>query len=166
MIQLLRILSLWEGKCGGLTLEVYARSPGDTYHLFELGNEKDHPFRFEDDLDRTPGLVDYIKQYYFPDFMCRKQHPVDGIVQRIYGTPLQFRPWSMRNAMPILPKTPIVQGLLLRAIFSRGISYGSLAKLFRESLIALKWVRLEKWTILPPKLTIDSYQGITPYYSE
>ncbi|KAH7157333.1 hypothetical protein B0J13DRAFT_494412 [Dactylonectria estremocensis] len=140
---LLNALSSWGGIRGGLTLEIDAHSPSDQiYHwkLFELLD--DYPFRFEEDLDRSPGFLEYYRQKWAEartNVIVRRDITVHhGMAQRLRGTPLELH--SIRN----LPDVPIVKGLFLRKRFYRGIALKSLARLCRESFVALESCRLER----------------------
>lgn len=62
--------------------------------------------------------------------------------------------------MPILPTALIVKELLIRQQFIRGITLASLAKLLRESLVALEWLRIERLTALTKELEVAFHDGI------
>ncbi|KAI5468192.1 hypothetical protein BGZ63DRAFT_431803 [Mariannaea sp. PMI_226] len=156
MIYVLETLSSWSGIIGGLTLEISAFSPSDTRHrYYEVEMDSDYPFLFEDDLKRRLGLLNYHREKRADiraSLNSHRQNTIPEERQRLHGTPLEFRPWSLRNAMPTLPSAPIVKGLLIRRQFFRGIALPSLAKLLRESLVALEWFRFERWTNLTREL--------------
>ncbi|KAM5368710.1 hypothetical protein ACJZ2D_009376 [Fusarium nematophilum] len=151
MRQLLNALSSWRGIRGGLTLEISARSPSDVrngYREFEM--DDDYPFRFEDGRNTRPNLVlDILRRL---PIWFHVHEALNEEMQRQYGAPLEFRPRSPRNPIPALSKAPIVKGLLMRRQFFRGIALPSLAKLLRESLVALEWFRLERWAATTEEL--------------
>ncbi|KAM5361277.1 hypothetical protein ACJZ2D_013226 [Fusarium nematophilum] len=144
MAALLNALSSWEGIQGGLTLEICAHSPSDQiYHPHEIEIHDDYPFRFEEDLERYPGFSEYRRQKREErrqSGIIRRDVAVQyGMAQRLRGTPLELQPW--RN----LPNVPIVKGLILPQWFLRGIAFTSLAKLLRESFIALESFQLDRY---------------------
>ncbi|KAF4472974.1 F-box domain-containing [Fusarium albosuccineum] len=168
--QLLRILSSAQGP-GGLTLEISAHSPSDLKHRFhELEMEESYPFRFESDLSKSPSLLEYRRQRFQEVQDKQISHGPNrtsfGQMQRLYGTPLELRPWFLTdkrgrpNPVPTLPQVPIVKGLLIRQHFFRGIALPTLAKILRESLIGLKWFRLERWTSLTNKVEREFYKDL------
>lgn len=65
------------------------------------------------------------------------------MVQRLRGTPLELQQRLMRKH---LPNVPIVQGLVFRLEFFRGIAFTSLAKLLRESFINLHSFYFERYS--------------------
>ncbi|KAF4445500.1 F-box domain-containing protein [Fusarium austroafricanum] len=77
------------------------------------------------------------------DYQCHGPDG-DGIHQRLRGTPLEFKPSLIKKKSPYsgpahnLPSTPIVKGLRLCMDTPRVIELESLAKLCRESFVALE----------------------------
>lgn len=160
MKMLLKILSSWEPKPGsqGLVLELSAHSPSDLQHRFrnfEMNDE--YPFQCEEDLRRSPGVLEYSRQKY-PELVDEERirhrtspRPTLGEHQRFQGTPLELRLWKKgnrkghRNPISTLPEVPLVRGLLIRRQFYRGFAAISLAELFRQSFTSVEWFRLERW---------------------
>ncbi|KAF4964064.1 hypothetical protein FZEAL_10891 [Fusarium zealandicum] len=156
MAALLNALSSWDGIRGGLRLEINAHSPSDQkYHPLEFAIHDDYPFKFEEDLERYPSFSEYRRQGRLD---CRvagitRHHIVakHGMMRRLRGTPLELQPWLFQrhqgcgNSIRNLPQVPIVKGLLLRQEFFRGIAPTSLARLLRDSFVALESFRYERW---------------------
>ncbi|KAH6987797.1 hypothetical protein BKA56DRAFT_713874 [Ilyonectria sp. MPI-CAGE-AT-0026] len=169
---LLDSLSSWKGIRGGLTLEIIAYSPSDQeHHRVGLELSDDFPFLFEEDLGKSPDYSEYCRQKR-EENRRRSQgirpHPTDtqhGMAQRLRGSPLELQPWlgdkpqSYGKCIRNLQDVPIVKGLLLRQEFLRGIALKSLAKLCRESFVALESFRLERYV----GLTREAEQG---FYKE
>ena len=156
IVVLLNALSSWEGIHGGLTLEINAHSPSDQkYHWREFEVHDDYPLRFEEDLERYAGFSNYYRQKIAErrkSGIIRRDIAVQhGMAQRLRGTPLELQSWlvdkrqSCGDTTTNLPNVPIVKGIILREEFFRGIAFTSLAKLFRESFVALESFYLERW---------------------
>ncbi|KAI8725456.1 hypothetical protein NCS52_00116700 [Fusarium sp. LHS14.1] len=151
---LLDILSSWDRKHGGLTLEVIALSPSDVeHHAYEPELADDYPFQLEEDLEQPSRFREYHAAKSTEHRAFSNRHMRQALV-RLHGTPLEMTPLSRKGrpkSIPTLPETPIVKGFLIRRSFFRGFALSSLAKLFNESLVALEWFRLERWA----SLTLD-----------
>ncbi|RSL81075.1 hypothetical protein CEP51_006119 [Fusarium floridanum] len=156
MVILLNALSSWDGTRGGLMLEITAYSPSDQiFHPLQLDIRDDYPLRFEEDLEKCPNYSEYYKkkkaEIMGSEAIRRPAVVRDKMAQRLRGTPLELRPWLVEreerfgNPTRSLAKVPIVRGLILRRSLLRGISGKALAKLFRESFVALGSFRLERW---------------------
>lgn len=156
MVILLNALSSWNGTRGGLILEITAYSPSDEiFHPLQLDIRNDYPFQFEEDLEKYPSYLEYYKKKradILSSGVIRRPAVVRrGMAQRLRGTPLEFQPWLVEreaassNTTRSLANVPIVKGLILRRSLLRGITGKALAKLFRESFVALESFRLERW---------------------
>ncbi|KAM0232124.1 hypothetical protein ACHAP5_010825 [Fusarium lateritium] len=72
----------------------------------------------------------------------------DGEAQRLRGSPLELKPSLVKKRHPYsstirdLPNTPIVKSLIIRFRFRRGVAVKSLAKLCRESFVALESLQI------------------------
>ncbi|KAH7175333.1 hypothetical protein EDB81DRAFT_895846 [Dactylonectria macrodidyma] len=171
MVVLLNALSSWQGISGGLTLEVIANSPSDVeYHPKEFRLLDNYPFRFEEDLDRSPNYSQYYRQKNEEDRERRSnitrrlpRRVRHGMAVRLRGTPLELQPWLFRrrqgcgNLMWNLPVVPIVKGLLLREEFRRGIALTSLAKLCRDTFVALESFKLRSHLIPALPASVDRF---------
>lgn len=172
MAVLLQVLSSWEGVYGGLTLEINAHSPSDQkYHPFYLEVHDDHPIRFEEDLNRFSELLEYYKkkkEERRDSAVVRRNVAVrEGMAQRLSGTPLELQSWLIKRQRSgektrrNLPSVPIVKGLCLRPEFFRGVAFTSLAELFRQSFVALKSFRLQRWVSGKGEEDVDFMNGMT-----
>ncbi|CAH0037148.1 unnamed protein product [Clonostachys rhizophaga] len=129
----------------GLTLEISVYSPSDNNHRFNFcAQENDYPFRTEADLGKTPSLLEYHRQRAALGPTAQQKEHESGTLflyrdaKRLYGTPLK-----LGSTAPVLPRAPIVKGLLLRRSTCRSIDVGALAQILRQSLVALTWFRYE-----------------------
>ena len=137
---------MWEGTQGGLTLEITAHSPSDNkFHSTELELYDDYLFHFENDLDRYPGGMRKFWEQKREKIMngIRSGPSRWRMALRLRGTPLELQQRLMRKH---LPNVPIVQRLVFRPEFFRGIAFTSLAKLFRESFINLRSFNFERYS--------------------
>lgn len=137
-------------------LEITAYSPSDEiFHPLQLDIRNDYPFRFEEDLEKCQSYLEYYKKKR-ADIMSSEviRRPAvvrRGMAQRLRGTPLELQPWLVEreegfgNQLRSVAKVPIVKGLIMRRSLFRGITGKALAKLFRESFVALESFRLERW---------------------
>ncbi|KAF4459063.1 hypothetical protein FALBO_14187 [Fusarium albosuccineum] len=114
-------------------------------------------YYLKEDLGRSPSLLESLRETFTELRATQNTHwPTftNEAIHRVYGTPLELRPWSLRdkrgrlNPPPTLPEVPIVKSLCIRPHFLRGITLPSLARLFRESLVALVSFRFEIYTAL------------------
>ncbi|KAH7176877.1 hypothetical protein EDB81DRAFT_898368 [Dactylonectria macrodidyma] len=143
---LLHVLSRWTpNRDGGLTLEISAHSPSDTEHYYRnlLDFDRQKHFHLEEDLQRSPGLVEYTRQRQAELNSRKNRHRLRltlGAAQRFQGAALALNSWRP------LPVTPIVKGLCLRPHFFRGIALRTLGKIFRDSFINMTSFRFERWT--------------------
>ena len=99
-----------------------------------------------------------------------------GMALRLRGTPLELRDWvyacrkRKRNGTGpatgtwTLPKVPIIKELVLRQEFLRGIALPSLAKLLRESFVALESFRFERCSGRMAGAEIHFYNGKITLY--
>lgn len=146
MRQLSDALSFWDSADGGLKLQISAWSPSDTRHgFFEYEMEAEYPFRFETDL---AGLAAYQNQRRVDHAAASSTHARDnslGALQRLFGNGLNFTSWLSKSTATILPPTSIVKGLVLWGLFYSGIAPVSLAKVFRECLVGLESLHIERW---------------------
>lgn len=152
---LLNALSTWDGADGGFTLEVTAHSPSDEkFHRGVFDFYDGYSFRLQGG-ESHPGMVEYYKRKESErraSGVRRRTRAVKrGMARRLRGTPLAIQP-DLINTTPdcrsieqSLPNVPIVKGLILRHEFFRGVAPASLARLFRESFVALEVFRLERW---------------------
>ncbi|KAH7140605.1 hypothetical protein EDB81DRAFT_691883 [Dactylonectria macrodidyma] len=168
IMKLMKVLSAWKPgyRREGLTLEISAHSPSDGKHQFmNIEMEDDYPFQLEEDLKRTPGVLEYhrrrteeIRQRQGPH---RQTAVTRGHLDRAHGTPFELRPWRLRNkrgrpmAMPTLAEAPIVTGLRIRGQGFRSLAAMTFARLFQESLTGLLWFGIQRWTSLR-----DEYEEI------
>ncbi|KPM40299.1 hypothetical protein AK830_g6275 [Neonectria ditissima] len=161
---LLCILSRWEPQHGpgGLTLEISAHSPSDLRHRFrDYRMEDDYPYQLEEDLKIYPGLFMYhvhkSRRFLWWNFSHRTRRQRMGDMQRLYGTPLELKPWPSKNEQghpneaPTLAKAPIVKGFLIRHQCYRSFAVTTLATIFEQSLIAVTSFRFETRTPLTAK---------------
>lgn len=107
--------------------------------------DQNYPFRTEDDINEVTTPMPTS-----PEAVMRK-HPdqARGRVQstwrahkaalRLHGATLNLRP-----LLPRLPKAPIVTGLHLPPYTYRSIEITSLKRIFRQSLVALRWLRFSR----------------------
>ncbi|KAM0215261.1 hypothetical protein ACHAQI_003041 [Fusarium lateritium] len=103
----------------------------------------------------APALLKYDKKKWRERWRSnnvpRRALDGDGEVQRLRGSPLELKPSLVKKRHPYsstirdLPKTPIVKSLILRFRSRRGVAVKSLAKLCRESFVALESLRIGSW---------------------
>ncbi|KAL2687000.1 hypothetical protein Neosp_004549 [[Neocosmospora] mangrovei] len=146
--RLLKVLSSWDRKHGGLTLEVIALSPSDVeHHVYEPELADDYPFQLEEDLEQPSRFQEYHTAKSTEHRAFSNRHMRQALV-RLYGTPLETTSLSWKGrpeSIQTLPETPIIKGFLIRRSFFRGFALSTVAKLFNESLVALEWFRFERW---------------------
>ncbi|KPM34798.1 hypothetical protein AK830_g11773 [Neonectria ditissima] len=164
--RLLKVLSLWEpNHQGKLSLEVSAYSPSDKQHCFPFGLDFEEltQYRLEEDLRRSPSLVEFRHQMLSDDITkwtripLHQIHPSIGHIQRLQGTPLEL------HKCPTLPKAPIVESFCIRHHFYRGTALHTLARLFRESLTDVAFFRFERWMAIKFKQEADFFDDLQKY---
>lgn len=170
---LLRTLQLWDpARHGteGLELMLSASSSSDTEHRFNQCEIKDsYPFHYAEDLDLTPGIVDFHRAHttnQISDCFYHGYPPLlyNEDVYRMRGTPLRLVTRESKRGRFVsgykdLPAVPMVKGLVMRRQFRREIHVRTLSWLLSRSFVALEWFRFERTVFQKPHKQMYFEQG-------